>query len=151
MLRWVWAALVLRGGVCDVWPASTLGNHRYRFTVPETTASAVLVELPWRRTGSDGNISDGAVAVLAGAEAVRGLESALRNATVVRASRTSGLVAVDARGLEAGAVLSAYYMPFRRTGGVYGMDVTYLKASDLAAPDASRSWRPLRRCRTRPT
>ena len=31
----------------------------------------------------------------------------------------------------------AYYLPFRRTGGVYGMDVKYLKASDLAPPDAS--------------
>lgn len=35
----------------QTWPITTLGNHRYKFTVP--AASTFLVELPWRRTGND--------------------------------------------------------------------------------------------------
>jgi hypothetical protein len=69
--------------------------------------------------------------------------SRLQNATVLNSSRFSAVVAIDTRELPAvGAVVTAYYMPFRRNGNSYGEQVTYLTNADAPkVTAATATWR----------
>ena len=130
------------------WPASTYGNHRYAITVPTGAEAlpAFTATLEWRRSGSNANISSSLVLFIAaaaprtGSGAIPGFAAAYINASTLKSSRHSATVAIDARPLLPGSVVHAYYMPFERTGSVYGMQVRYLTASDLPFNATTAAW-----------